>query len=301
MSPLSEPGFWEREGKNPVLGAILGTTMIAALYSLAGSLVFSVYMIGDMLGNPGAFSSDSWIEIRKLVMSRYRGPILGMTIAFEFLFFGLGTVILFRAWHRVPMRERFRLGLPSPASLAFAAIGAAGIFPLALFAGEGFARAFPFLRELEKSSESLVTASDPLSWALLVAAICVTPALCEEFLFRGYFQGTLCRGMRSPWSWILTGSCFALVHQNYIGLGALLVIGIYLAFVFDASGSIWPGSFTHFLYNGVIVLLANGMLAPTWAFDDSGFVRLPLVLGALPLAAMGIIPLLLVKRRRLAS
>jgi uncharacterized protein len=298
---LPELGFWERSGKNPVLGALLGTTMIAALYSLAGSLVMSAYMIGDMLRDPGLFGSSDWIELRKLTMSRYRVPILGMTIAFEFLFFGLGTYILFRAWHRVPMRERFRLGLPAPLALPFAAIGGAGILPMALLAGEGFARAFPFIRELEKSSESLVTASSPGSWALLIAAICVTPALCEEFLFRGYFQGTLSRGMRSPWSWILTGSCFALVHQNYIGLGALLVIGIYLAFVFDSSGSIWPGVLVHFLYNGAIVLMANEALSPTWAFDSEGFIRIPVLLAALPLALLGIGSLLLVKRRRLAD
>jgi membrane protease YdiL (CAAX protease family) len=298
---LPELGYWERSGKNPVLGAILGTTLIAALYSLAGNLVFSAYMIGDMMGNPGSFAGESWMEIRRLVMSRYRAPILGMTIAFEFLFFGLGTFLLFRSWHSVPLRGRFRLALPSPASLPFAAIGALGLFPLALLAGEVFARAFPFIRELEKSSESLVTASDGRSWVLVVAAICVTPALFEEFLFRGYFQGTLCRGMKSPWSWLLTGSCFALVHQNYIGLGALLVIGIYLAFVFDASGSLWPGVLTHFLYNGAIVLLANGKLAVPWAFDEAGFVRPSVVVAALPLAVLGVGALVAVKRQRLAA
>ena len=298
---MAEPGFWERSGKSPVLGAFIGTTLIAALYSLAGNLVMSAYMIGDMLGAPGGLAAKTWEEARKLVMSRYRVPILGMTIAFEFLFFGLGTLLLFRAWHRVSVRERFRLRLPAPIALPFAVIGAAGLFPLALFAGEAFARAFPFLRELEKSNEGLLAASDPASWILLVAAICITPALCEEFLFRGYFQGTLSRGMASPWSWILTGSCFALVHQNYIGLGALLVIGIYLAFVFDSSGSLWPGSLTHFLYNGSVVLLATGTVRPSWAFDGSGFVRLGVVADALPLAALGIGALILVKRKRVAA
>jgi uncharacterized protein len=298
---LPELGFWERSGKSPVLGALIGTTIISALYSLAGNLVMSVYMIGNMLGNPGSLASKSWEEMRRLVTSRHRVPLLGMTIVFEFLFFGLGTFILFRAWHGVPARERFRLVPPRPSALLYAAIGAAGLFPLALLAGEAFARAFPFLRELEKSGESLVRATDPGSWALLVAAVCVTPALCEEFLFRGYFQGTLCRGMRSPWSWILTGSCFALVHQNYIGLGALLIVGVYLAFVFDSSGSIWPGVLVHFLYNGAIVLMANGALALPWAFDDSGFVRPLIALGALPIAALGIASLVLVKRKRLAA
>jgi membrane protease YdiL (CAAX protease family) len=212
--PVHEARFWEREGKSPILGAILGTTMIAALYSLAGNFLFLAYMLGDLSG----ISSMNWEQLRSGIMDRYRIPILAITMVFEFGFFGFGTYILFRLWHGGSLRERFRIALPSLASLPLATIGAVGLFPLILFAGEAFARAFPFIRELEKPSENLIHASNAASWPLLVAAICVTPALCEEFLFRGYFQGTLCRGMKSPWSWILTGSCFALVHQNYIGL-----------------------------------------------------------------------------------
>jgi membrane protease YdiL (CAAX protease family) len=294
---LAEPGFWEREGKSPILGALIGTTVVAALYSLAGNFLVLAYMLGDMSG----IASSSWEELRAGIMDRYRVPILAITMAFEFIFFGLGTFALFRLWHKVPLRERFRLALPSPSAPFFAAIGAAGLFPLAVAAGEAFTRAFPFIRELEKPSESLLRASSPGSWVLLVSAICVAPALFEEFLFRGYFQGTLSRGMRSPWSWILTGSCFALVHQNYIGLGSLLIIGIYLAFVFDSGGSIWPGVLVHFLYNGTIVLLANGRLSIPWAFDGRGFMRAEVVLAALPLAALGSGALLLIKRKRLAA
>jgi uncharacterized protein len=294
---LAEAGFWERESKSPILGALIGTTVITALYSLAGNSLMLAYMLGDM----GRLSSANWEELRSGIMERYRAPILGITMAFEFLFFGFGTFILFRAWHRVPLRKRFRLALPSPAALPSAVIGAVGLLPLAISAGEAFSKAFPFIRELEKPSEGLIRATSPSSWALLIAAICVAPALCEEFLFRGYFQGTLSRGMKSPWSWLLTGTCFALVHQNYIGLGALLIIGIYLAFVFDSSGSIWPGVLVHFLYNGAIVIIANGALKLPWAYDGAGFMRAPVVLAGLPIAALGIGSLLRIKRRREAA
>jgi uncharacterized protein len=293
--PVPEARFWEREGKSPILGAILGTTMIAALYSLAGNFLFLAYMLGDL----GGISPMNWEQLRSGIMDRYRIPILAITMVFEFGFFGFGTLILFRVWHGGSLRERFRIALPSPASLPLAVIGAIGIFPIVLFAGEAFTRAFPFIRELEKPSENLIHASSAASWPLIVAAICVTPALCEEFLFRGYFQGTLSRGMKSPWSWILTGSCFALVHQNYIGLGSLLIIGMYLAFVFDSSGSIWPGVLVHFLYNGSIVLLSNDILKLSWAFDGDGFIRAPVMLAGLPIAAIGIGALLLMKRRGL--
>jgi len=294
---LAEAGFWEREGKSPILGALIGTTLITALYSLAGNFLMLAYMLGDM----GRLTSTNWEDLRSGILESYRVPILAITMGFEYLFFGFGTSILFRVWHRVSLRDRFRLALPFPVALPSAVIGAVGLLPLAISAGEAFSRAFPFIRELEERNEGLIQASGSGSWALLIAAICLTPALCEEFLFRGYFQGTLSRGMRSPWSWLLTGTCFALVHQNYIGLGALLIIGIYLAFVFDSSGSIWPGILVHFLYNGAIVLIANGALRVPWAYDSAGFVRVPVMLAGLPLAALGILSLLLVKRKLISA
>lgn len=291
---MATVGFWERRGRNPALGAFLATTMIAALYSLAGNLVFLVYMLGDMEG----MRTVDWASFRSGIIERYRAPMLILTMVFEFLFFGAGTYAVFRRWHGTPLRERFRFRLPAPAALPLAVIGLAGLFPLAALAGELFERAFPFIREFEASSAGLTKATDPASWALLVATVCVTPALCEEFLFRGYLQGNVGRVIGSPWSYILTGGFFALIHQNYFGLGALLIIGIYLAFVFETSGSIWPGMLVHFLYNGAAVLLSNLKEPPAWAFGADGFVRLPFVLAALPLAALGIGSLLILERRR---
>lgn len=290
---MTSVGFWERKGRNPALGAFLATTMIAALYSLAGNLVFMVYMLGDMGGMRGI----DWSSFRADIIERYRAPMLILTMAFEFIFFGVGTYAVFRRWHGTPLGERFRLRLPVPAALPLALVGLAGLFPLAALAGEIFERAFPFIREFEASSESLTKATDPGSWALLVAAVCVTPALCEEFLFRGYLQGTVGRAVKSPWSYIITGGFFALIHQNYFGLGALLIIGIYLAFVFETSGSIFPGMLVHFCYNGIAVVLSNARQPLPWAFDARGFVRPAFVLAALPLAAVGIASLLFIGKK----
>jgi membrane protease YdiL (CAAX protease family) len=291
---MAAAGFWERGGRNPALGAFLATTMIAALYSLAGNLVFLAYMLGDMEG----MRAIDWNVFRSGIIERYRAPMLILTMVFEFAFFGAGTYVVFRRWHGTPLGERFRFQLPAPAALPLSLVGLAGLFPLALLAGELFERAFPFIREFEASSEGLTKATDPASWALLVATVCVTPALCEEFLFRGYLQGNVGRVIKSPWSYILTGGFFALIHQNYFGLGALLIIGIYLAFVFETSGSIWPGMLVHFIYNGAAVLLSNLKEPLSWAFGPEGFVRLPFVLASLPLAAVGIGSLLLLGRRR---
>lgn len=293
-SKSSSIGFWEKKGRNQALGAFLAVTLIVALYALGGNLVLSVYMLGDASG----MTSIDWNEYSKTIISRYRGPILIATMVFEFLFFGAGAWFLFKKWHGVELRTRFRFTLPKISSLPAAVLGAAGLFPLALLAGEIFSRAFPFIRELEERSESLLQASGGASWILLICSICITPALFEEFLFRGYLQGTSSLRFKSPLSWILPGAYFALIHQNYFGLGALLVIGLYLAFVFEASGSIYPGMLVHFLYNGTVLLLSNAVELPSWLYAESGFVKPWVVAAALPFAAAGVCGLVLPRRAR---
>lgn len=218
-------------------------------------------------------------------------------MVFQFLFFGVGTWFAFKNWHGADLIVRFRFSLRRPLVLPAAILGAAGLFPLALFAGEIFSRIFPFLRIIEERSESLLRASGPGSWALLICAICLTPALCEEFMFRGYLQGTSSLNLKKPVSWILPGLFFALIHQNYFGLGALLVIGLYLALLFETSGSIYPGMLIHFLYNLSILLLSNAPSPPVFLYDDSGYIKLGIVAGALPVAAVSIAWLVVVAGR----
>ncbi len=296
MTIKTQPGFWERKGKNPALGAFLAATLILATYGLAGNIVVGAYMLGDASG----LKLEDFSEFSRNIVSRYQIPMLAATTVFQFLFFGAGTWLVFRNWHGAHLRDRFRFSLQRPLVLPAAVLGAAGLLPLALFAGEIFSRLFPFIKIIEERSESLLRAYGPGSWALLVCSICVTPALCEEFLFRGYLQGTSSLRLKKPLSWIIPGLFFALIHQNYFGLGALLVIGLYLAFIFDASGSIYPGMLVHFLYNGSILLISNAPSPPAFMYDDSGFVKLWIVAAALPLAAAGIVSLFLAGRRVIA-
>ncbi|HOX34056.1 MAG TPA: CPBP family intramembrane metalloprotease, partial [Spirochaetales bacterium] len=277
-------GFWELPGKNPALGAFLGTTLIVALYGLAGSSVLGAYLLADL----SFLEGGDWKELGSKLLARYRVPILASTALFQFLFFGGMTYLLFRRWHAADLRERFRLRRPGAPSLILAVLGAAGLLPLALGAGELFMRAFPFLKELSAQSENLLEASGTGSWLLLVFSICLTPALCEEFLFRGYLQGSASLRLKGLLAWLLPGAYFALIHQNYFGLGALLVIGVYLAFLFEVTGSIFPGALVHFLYNGSIILLVNAESKPSWAYGSEGFVFPSLVLASLPLAVLAV-------------
>ncbi len=262
-------GFWERPGKSPVVAAFVTTILVVALYSLIGNVTLLAFLLGDLGGLVEAGLQDAKLD----VLSRYRAPILAVTAAGQFLVFGLGTALLFRLWHGVPLKPRFGIVAPRPAAVPLALLGAAGMVPLAIWTGEFFPKLFPGLREAMDMGDALYRATTPGQVALLFLAVCVAPATCEEFLFRGYFQSTLSRGMRAPWSWLLAGTFFALVHQNYFGLVPLVLVGVYLAWVYERTGSIWPGVAVHAFYNGALLLAGNVPSLFGWAFRPDGFLN----------------------------
>lgn len=67
MKNGSRSGFWERKGKNPALGAFLSTTIILALYGLAGNVVIGVYMLGDVSG----LTFEDYGEFIRTIVGRY--------------------------------------------------------------------------------------------------------------------------------------------------------------------------------------------------------------------------------------
>ncbi len=94
----------------------------------------------------------------------------------------------------------------------------------------------------------------PLIFVLMVFA--VTPAVCEEFFFRGFVLGALNR-MSSLSAILISAVLFGLMHvltSNVLMVERFLpttLIGILLAWVALRTGSIWPGMILHALHNGL--------------------------------------------------
>ncbi len=112
--------------------------------------------------------------------------------------------------------------------------------------------------ELLEGLSAFLTTDDPLRMLWLLLLVAVTPAICEEFLFRGY----LLSGFRSRWSVpvsiILSGVVFGVFHLSPETAFRFLPtawLGILLAWVVVETRSIWTGVLLHFLNNGTILLL----------------------------------------------
>ena len=251
-------GFWEQDGRNPLIIAFITVLLIGAIYFVIGSLIANVYLVIDIIFNINKFASTkNYFDLLKEIYARYKFPILGVTALCEYIFFLFGTRFVFKKWHNLDIKKYFFLDRINVPGILLSVLGVILLLPLAEFASRFFFYFFPQIKDMAESGNALLTSNNPVELVFLILLISVTPAICEEFIFRGYFQRTLQRKMKEPFHYFLSGTVFALFHQNTFGLLALIIVGIYLSFVFYRFSSLYVSMASHFTYNTLIVLAVN--------------------------------------------
>ncbi|MFC1662526.1 ABC transporter permease subunit/CPBP intramembrane protease, partial [Gemmatimonadota bacterium] len=117
----------------------------------------------------------------------------------------------------------------------------------------------PIPWELLEEMSGFVQADSPSRLVWLLALIALTPAVCEEVVFRGVLlAGTRAR-MSAPRVILLNGLVFGAFHLSFYTAFRLLPtawLGILLAWVVLRTRSIWTGTLMHFLNNGSVVVMA---------------------------------------------
>lgn len=94
----------------------------------------------------------------------------------------------------------------------------------------------------------------PLSVGLFTMAI--MPAFCEEIAFRGVIYGGYRRSVRPAAAMIISGLLFGLMHMNLNQFGYAFVMGIAVAMLVEATGSIYSSILFHFIINATSVISA---------------------------------------------
>lgn len=117
-----------------------------------------------------------------------------------------------------------------------------------------------FQKAIEQTYKLLITAHGPFQFLLVLLIIGVTPAICEETLFRGLVQGNFEISMSKRKAVILTGLIFGLYHLDPFTFVALCALGIYLSYLVSVSESIIVPMAAHFTNNFVsaFVVYATG-------------------------------------------
>jgi membrane protease YdiL (CAAX protease family) len=92
---------------------------------------------------------------------------------------------------------------------------------------------------------------------LLILAVGILPGIFEELGFRGWMQSAWKLVMPPGRALVLTACIFAVVHLTYFSLGWLLPFALWVGWLRERSGSIWPGVIAHVGHNTAMVLLVR--------------------------------------------
>ncbi len=204
-----------------------------------------------------------------ILLEMYLGEV-GILLA-EWLLL-LAPALLFVHLGRFDARRTLSLRRPVPMGWLGAVLMVGGALPLAWGMGWLQTRVIPVPPDTLQGMEQLVTAHTPgrLAWLLFLLAL--TPAVCEEVVFRGVLLG----GTRSLATWrivLLNGVVFGAFHlspETPVRFLPTAWIGIVITWTVLRTGSLWTGVLMHFLNNGTILLLASvPVLQQTLASPDA--------------------------------
>ncbi len=109
---------------------------------------------------------------------------------------------------------------------------------------------------IEALRKALITESK-LSLGATVMLVALTPAFCEEALFRGPVLRGLLTRVGPVAAFLLTGILFGLLHMSVWRLIPTTLLGVMLSFIAWRAGSILPAMVAHALNNGILVVLAR--------------------------------------------
>jgi sodium transport system permease protein len=128
--------------------------------------------------------------------------------------------------------------------------------------------------------------SRPL-WATLLL-VSLTPAICEEALFRGPVLRGLATKLPPLSAAVLTGVLFGVFHLDIYRLLPTAILGVLLSYAALASGSIIPAMVAHLCNNAMLLTLA------TLKLDDrlstlGTFATVGLIAGSVLLTVAGVL------------
>lgn len=220
-----------------VRGAAGGCAVASLVYLLARGLLTLLVSALMGLAHPGAS------------LAKPLG-FNGVSTALFQLLIGLGAIVLTLVFLLKVTRLKtkdLRIMLPAPWSPGFCLPVFLGVANLANLAGALINR----LTGSPATSEMLPSGGPELLVQFL--ALCVMPAIAEELLFRGAFQG-LMRPCGSAAAIFAPALLFGVLHLDLAQGLTAFACGVFLGWLAERSGSILPGMLLHLVNNALAFL-----------------------------------------------
>jgi len=236
-----------------------------ALFAILGAfLLFQVIaspviLMAILVAKEGADGLASLGDPEQLLGSFGQEVLLTNALA-QWVSFALPTLLLARL-HARQITAFLRIRQTTARTLTLSLAGMVAFLPVAQWLA-ALNQKIPLpdsVRVLDEQSmkliEQVLQSDFHLVFGLLVMA--VTPAICEELIFRGYAQRQFERSVSPAMAIVLSGVLFGLYHLRLSQFLPLAAIGIYLAYLTWRTGSLWPAILAHFANNGVIVVVSQ--------------------------------------------
>jgi uncharacterized protein len=268
-------GSWEQPGRNPLAAAIVGLVLCGAVYSALGGAAGVAIAVADLLRDPTWATGGRLVDLLVAYYRRFQVSILVVTTIAQFAVFFTLALWLVGRWHSSRPARYLGYRRPRAVDVLLAAAGAVAVVPIAELINRWSYVVLPPLRELAAGEAALVAIDSPWRAVLVFGAVAVTPAICEETLFRGWLYGTLRRRMSPVPAIALQAVLFALFHMSPLSIVALAFVGLYLGLLFERTGTLYASMTAHGFYNATIIAVTN--LEPRWLLDAGGELSLPVI------------------------
>lgn len=255
MSSFPLDGRLERAALHPLLAAVLGLLLAFILFQAISTVVaFGLIIVwrsvplADLVADMPAVLEE---YAGDLIVANTAGQVLGLLV----------PALLLARLHSSGWPRLLRI---RPASIAFTVIAVVGLLALipVVQALGAWADSWPWpesIRNFEQGQmdliERILLQDFPLVFSISMLAL--TPAICEEFLFRGYVQRQAERALGAVQGVLFSGIVFGLYHLRLTQALALSVLGIYLAWITWRSGSILPAIVVHLVNNSLAAILGK--------------------------------------------
>lgn len=277
-----------------IIYAFVGVWFLARVYN-SESILFGESASGIKLferrknikkGSMPTIQESLLILVVALLLMVYIGgimslkhPVIGVVVSQFFI----GVLpVLACIYIKGNAREIFGLKLPKVKDMLGALCMYVGAGSLTLFVSNLLGMAFP--DNSQGLNEEYMAMLDGMSFVPALLLIALTPAVCEELLFRGYMFTAFKQKMNLAKAICFVSILFGISHMSLIKLIPTALLGVALAYTMHKADSIIASSLIHFLNNGlsVFVLYYGSRIA----FLNDEQMGVPLMIGLVVLSVI---------------
>lgn len=202
--------------------------------------------------------SDAMLVISiAMLLLLYVGSIVQMKLLMLGLFITqlliIGVPVLAAWYTKKDFKETFSLRLPKWQGIVGAILLEIGVWMMVLLVSNVLQKIFP--QDTEQINATFELMMDGVSFLPAFLVIAVTPAICEESLFRGYLFSATKKRFK-PWIAIaITAAIFGIYHLSFVKFFTTGLLGIAFAYAVYCTGSILCSSVMHLINNGMSVVM----------------------------------------------